>query len=287
MTTDKTFATKTIRLERNGDVLIAKAKIESHSGQHPYFSMTGDLYDRNRPNRDGKTTNASGKSRWLGSCGAIGDTIVEWKPELSQFERWHLTSTDGPMHYLANAIFHAGFCLGMEDSRNLEYLKSTIVYGAVEGDSDVDLASLDAHQLKDWLIARFPALMQQFKADMAALFGELPELPEITTEAPIWTDTLSTPDNREALKQKKRQELIDITNKKIRDEQTELTGRLWLMDHGLSIENVIYYHHRHIFTFGWRKPVRDAERDAILDVISEFPFEYEIKATDKVYSGRK
>ena len=37
----------------------------------------------------------------------------------------------------------------------------------------------------------------------------------------------------------------------------------------------------------WREKVADAEASKILDVISEFPFEYEIKSESKLYSARE
>lgn len=88
-------------------------------------------------------------------------------------------------------------------------------------------------------------------------------------------------------RQNQRQAIIDQAAKKIREETTERDGKLWLFDHGLDIENVIYYSHRDIFTFGWREPVSDEEANKILDIISEFPFEYEIKSKSKVYSARE
>ena len=256
-------------LPDNGRIT-ATARLESLSNQAPYFSITGNFKDKHSD---------------MGGC--IHSEIAEHFPQLAPYIRWHLTSTNGPMHYLANAMYHAGFCLGMESSRNLEYLASTIVYGAVEGDADTDLTALDGPQLKDWLITRFPALMQQFKVDMNTLFGA-----EVVTEVaaepyPYDVARISTPESREALRLKKRQGLIDTAAKKAQQEQTELNGKLWLMDRGLNVDNVIYYNHRDIFTFGWRDVVTDMEKGAILDVISEFPFEYEIKTAQGVLSGRE
>lgn len=57
-------------------------------------------------------------------------------------------------------------------------------------------------------------------------------------------------------------------------------GFLWLMDHGLNTANVIYYDHTDKFSFGWRNPVDDILVSEILEVISEFPFNYEIKCAD-------
>jgi hypothetical protein len=65
--------------------------------------------------------------------------------------------------------------------------------------------------------------------------------------------------------------------------KTKRDGFLWLMDHGINTENCIYYNHTDRFSFGWRQPVDKEAESAILDVISEFPFAYEIKTAD----GRK
>lgn len=281
-----TLATKTFRKNlSNGDVLIAKAQIED-LGQHPYFSITGELYDRDRNNGDECVLNANEKRRWLGSCGQLPDEIQTNIPALAPYLRWHLTSTDGPMHYLANAHYHAGFCEGMEDSRNIEYLKSTIVYGALESDNAVSLETLNESQLDAFLVERFPALMLKFQSDMETLFGDRvlnDHLIKMGIETPI-RKPRKTDDERKA---EARQKVIDHCANKVRQYTTEQDGLLWLIDHGIKTDNVIFYDHRQMFTFGWRDKVKAAERDAILDVISEFPFEYEIKAEDKVYSGRE
>lgn len=62
--------------------------------------------------------------------------------------------------------------------------------------------------------------------------------------------------------------------------KNEHDGLLWLMDRGIKIDNVIYYSHTDRFSFGWRSPVAKEIESAILDVISEFPFNYEIKTED-------
>lgn len=55
---------------------------------------------------------------------------------------------------------------------------------------------------------------------------------------------------------------------------------IWLLDHGLPLDNVIYYSHTDKFGFGWRSPVSPEVKSKILDLMSEFPFNYEITATD-------
>jgi len=42
------------------------------------------------------------------SCGRCDEEIAKHFPELAHLQRWNLASTDGPMHYPANALYHAG-----------------------------------------------------------------------------------------------------------------------------------------------------------------------------------
>jgi hypothetical protein len=37
----------------------------------------------------------------------LHDEIAKAFPELAKYIKWHLCSTDGPMHYVANTVFHA------------------------------------------------------------------------------------------------------------------------------------------------------------------------------------
>lgn len=80
--------------------------------------------------------------------------------------------------------------------------------------------------------------------------------------------------------QAKRAAILKRAEKTTADAITERDGMLWVMDRGLVVDNVIYYSHTHTFCFGWRNPVTGSEKSAILDEISEFPFQYEIKCAD-------
>lgn len=60
---------------------------------HNSFSVTGDIY---RPG-----------ARDVDACGCLHDEIAKHFPELAHLIKWHLVSTDGPMHYIANATYHA------------------------------------------------------------------------------------------------------------------------------------------------------------------------------------
>jgi len=272
MANDKTYAVKTFIKAGLPDkgTFTAKAELHSIGNQHPYFSIRGDLREGNR---------------WVAG-GCMHDEVEQFFPELAPLVRWHLTSTDGPMHYLANAEYHAGFCVGMENARNLEYLKSTIVYGALESDAEVNLETLTDVELQSFLVARFPALMAKWREDMAALFGDnLPELPEakpLTIPAP----KKPLAERQADLKAKRRQDVVDQCDQTIRKATENRDVMLWLMDHDIPTDNAIYYDHTKILTFGWRDKVTDDFASKLLDVASEFPFDYEIKAQARSYSSR-
>lgn len=72
---------------------------------HESFSITGSIDRFHR----GKWVDDSG--------GCIHEDIAKHFPALAHLIKWHLTSTDGPMYYLANTTFHAGAkdCYGLED----------------------------------------------------------------------------------------------------------------------------------------------------------------------------
>jgi hypothetical protein len=82
---------------------------------------------------------------------------------------------------------------------------------------------------------------------------------------------------------KRRADVESKYARETRDAKTEHDGMLWLMDHGLRTDNVIFYSHTGRFGFGWRSPVDPETLSAILDLISEFPFDYDIVCAD----GRK
>lgn len=85
----------------------------------------------------------------------------------------------------------------------------------------------------------------------------------------------------------KKAALVKARDKAIKKANTEHDGMMWFLERGINTDNVIYYDHKNIFSWGWRSPVDDVLKDAILAVISEFPFDYEIKCADGKTLGRK
>lgn len=79
---------------------------------------------------------------------------------------------------------------------------------------------------------------------------------------------------------KARADLLATRDSVILHANREFNGFTWLMDNGVNTENCIYYKHTGVFSFGWRNPVDSVLLSSLLDVITEFPYAYEIKCAD-------
>ncbi|BCS53290.1 hypothetical protein [Geobacter sp. SVR] len=64
---------------------------------HQSFSITADVY-----------TAESRRQKDIAAGGCLHEEIARVFPELEPLVKWHLVSTDGPMHYIANTLYHAG-----------------------------------------------------------------------------------------------------------------------------------------------------------------------------------
>ena len=101
---------KTYRKEmENGDIIRATVTFGDDCGNgHETLSITGELFDRDYIRGEAYAVNSAEKRRYLGSGGQITEDIEKHFPELRAALPFHLVSTDGPMHYVANTVYHAG-----------------------------------------------------------------------------------------------------------------------------------------------------------------------------------
>ena len=76
--------------------ITAEVRFDDNCGNgHNSFAITADIRE------------ATGVRRWIAG-GCCHDEIAQVFPELAPLIKWHLCSSDGPMHYLQNTIFLAG-----------------------------------------------------------------------------------------------------------------------------------------------------------------------------------
>ncbi len=85
----------------------AEIRFDDQCGnKHNTFSVTGTIYTLEEYSPSGRRLSAPAWQETGGGC--VHDDIAAAFPELAHLIRWHLVSTDGPMHYVANAVYHAG-----------------------------------------------------------------------------------------------------------------------------------------------------------------------------------
>jgi hypothetical protein len=78
-----------------GAVIVAEMRFDDDCGNgHNSFAITAEIF---RPG-----------ARDCEACGCLHDEVAEYFPELAPLIKWHLTSSDGPLHYIANTVYHAG-----------------------------------------------------------------------------------------------------------------------------------------------------------------------------------
>jgi hypothetical protein len=57
----------------------------------------------------------------------------------------------------------------------------------------------------------------------------------------------------------------------------EYEGKIWLLDHGVNLENAIFYNHTERFCFGWRNAYGENAAQAMRAALNGFPFAFDIE----------
>jgi hypothetical protein len=114
------------------------------------------------------------KAQDIEAGGCLHDEIAQVFPELQPLIKWHLVSTDGPMHYLANGVFWAEChkCIGRyskpeDQPKAAEHFASTVVWDHVDDQTNAGLLDgADIDTIKQVLTDRLPRVMAAFRQDM-------------------------------------------------------------------------------------------------------------------------
>jgi hypothetical protein len=159
----KRFGPKPIDYYGIPATITAEVRYDDECGNgHNSFAITGTIRatDRRRVNpRDG--------GHLAGGC--LHDEIAAKFPDLAPFIKWHLSSSDGPMHYIANTVYHASdrdynaTAWSEGKARDLNAARHSAVWPEA---TDEELTAPD---LKAKLESRLPALLAAMQADVEAL----------------------------------------------------------------------------------------------------------------------
>jgi len=103
---------KTFRVDTMEDgmpmTIIAEVRHDDEYGNgHNSFAITAEIYGPDVQRGELTVTHESGKKLWCHSGGCCHDEVAKYFPQLAPLLKWHLTSTDQPMHYVSNAAYLA------------------------------------------------------------------------------------------------------------------------------------------------------------------------------------
>ena len=153
------------KINKNTKIVVEMRFNDECKNGHDTFAITGTIYQK-----PSYRNSFDEEKDWVAG-GCIHDEIRKHFPELSKYIKWQLCSTDGPMHYVANTVYHAGDrdCWGNsgKKERDLDAARSTAIW---EDATDEELC-LPPEQLKAKLEARLPKLLEDFNHDMEELFS--------------------------------------------------------------------------------------------------------------------
>lgn len=135
----------------DADILVTVRYDDECGNGHNSFSITADIWRRTK-----KGISRMKTARDIDMGGCCHDDVVKAFPELASLIKWHLVSSDGPMHYIANTTYHAR-------EGKLDYARSSAVWSMA---TDEDLKDSELDKV---LATRLPSLMIEFRKAVESL----------------------------------------------------------------------------------------------------------------------
>lgn len=153
----KTFGPRAIAGYGKNAMLTAIVRYDDECGNgHNSFSITGEV-----------VTPTSKRHNDIVAGGCMHEDIARVFPELAQYIKWHLTSSDGPMHYVANTLYWLGY--QNAPGPNLEHARNTAVWPDMPEDMLIGSGKYTRQQVQAILEERQAALQVDFRAAVESL----------------------------------------------------------------------------------------------------------------------
>jgi hypothetical protein len=148
LTKDQSFKSPVKQIADNLRMYVTIRYDDKCNNNHNTFSITATI-----------TRNAR---FYAGGC--LHEDIATYFPEYIPLLKWHGTTSDGPLHYIANTLYHLGYC-EIEPIPNFEYAKTSAVYPNMPE----SFLTMGKELVTNELESRLPNLMQEFKQTMESL----------------------------------------------------------------------------------------------------------------------
>lgn len=165
----KTIGPRPIAGYGKGAEITARLRYDDECGNgHNTFSITADV-----------VTPASRRRNDIEAGGCLHEDIARVFPELEPYIKWHLTSSDGPMHYIANTLYWLGYDLKWSDGKpgsppNIAHARSAAVWpdmpeDMLAGNPLEGLGRYTRAEAQAILESRHEQLQADFRAAMESL----------------------------------------------------------------------------------------------------------------------
>jgi hypothetical protein len=157
----KTYGPKPISGWGTGATITAEVRYDDSCGNgHNSFAITGEI---RLPGRND-----------IEAGGCLHDEIAKYFPELRPFLKYHLMSSDEPMHYVANTLYWLGYdsrwCDGKPSSPpNMEHARSSAVWPDMPETFLSRNGAMTRKQAEEALRSRLLALQTEFKNAVESL----------------------------------------------------------------------------------------------------------------------
>lgn len=226
-----------------------------------HWSITAGIYEKRK---NGRVINVGG--------GCCHDEILKHFPEFSKFVSLHLCDCYGAPLY---AVENGFYLIGKESKEKvIDYLRVTEEeYNALRDASDKAYFKYLLYTMG--IVSRWNEEAKEAVRELEALTGnewvnpygydkERKHITAFTDEeaaemnkmidSGYYTPEAMRERKEEAARkayEKKRAEIIAECEKKVSKLEEEKTAKLYILDSGLSVDNVIYYEHKKEVVFNW------------------------------------
>jgi len=201
----------------------------------------------------------------------VFDWFEVYEPEPSSIRSGHYLDITPEMIALRDSVHVCGYCGEMHDAPPSDGFCGKCLDSPYLEPKDLKLTRL-APVSDSGVRRKFPELNDDEKSTLMPRFVE----------------------SQTTLNEKRIGKRRDDIAKKLKDRHqsasNEAEGLLWLIDHGYSGDDVIYYHHSGRFSFGWRNKEVGLDGDVadkLTSVLSAgFPFPYDIHTGSRTISSK-
>ena len=240
---------------RNPEEAKAWVELKAKLASHPHRMKSHGGGSHYRPELAGPITLITEdlfSNQWNTTC---GHRVFDWAQDYTErpsIKQGHYLEQTEEMREIRRSTYRCGYCGKQERPQVNTFCQSC----------------LGSPYLKEGDLSMLRMLpVEEFRPSRAISAEELQELMPAYIEAQMKV--------KAAKEVKLREKIREEADKAIELATIERDGKLWMLDHKLSLDNLIFYKHTETFTLGWCSPLSDSVKAGFQEAMKDFPFKWE------------